>query len=151
VTIIKHTWKFGILRSVVIDSDPATWEFYDFLVKMDGVKMLIPDLTFQVIGQVDKRQPIIRKPDSETIYLLYEMESYALIPLATRVENLISFLNGVEYMWIGNENETILKVTDANLKEARQLIETFAKNNPGIDTDFWEMQCFPGLTLGFPL
>ncbi|MCA6364293.1 MAG: hypothetical protein IM638_14740 [Bacteroidetes bacterium] len=149
--MIKKMWKFGILRSVNIDTNPAAWEFYDFLEKLDVVRELIPDMNFRVIGEIDKRQPIICKTESETVYLLYEMDSYSLIPLATHVENLIRFLDGVEYMWIGNENETILKVTDANLKEARQLIETFAKNNPGIDTDFWEMQCFPGLTLGFPL
>ncbi|MGL5892266.1 MAG: hypothetical protein ACRC3B_20405, partial [Bacteroidia bacterium] len=108
---IKREWKFGIIRRVSINQEPAAWEYYDYLTQMDGVKVLLKDEVFQVIGEVDNMQPIIQKQGSETVYALLEMGSYDLIPLASSLNKLITFLDAAEKMWQNNPNDTILDVT----------------------------------------
>lgn len=148
---INKEWKFGILRSVSINENTTTWEYYDYLTQMDGVKALMKEDIFQVIGEIDSMHPIIQKQNSKTVYALLEMESYQLIPLASSLNSLIPFLDSAEKMWLNSPNDTILDTTHENIQQAQQIIELFLNENPGIDSAFWEMECFAGLNIGFSL
>jgi hypothetical protein len=147
----KQKWHFGMIRKVSIDEDEAAWEIYDYLYTFPEVQRLFDNQPFRVIGEVDGMMPLARKKGEEKVFALSEMETYEIIPVASGLKQLVPFLNEVQKMWNGHPGETTLPVTEQNLAKARELLEFFQHENPGINPDFWEINCFPGLNLGFQL
>lgn len=146
----KKKWNFGIGK-VAIDEDEAVWEIYDYMYRFPEIQRLFDNQPFSVIGEVNGMAALARKKGEEKIFVISEMEAYEIIPVASGLKQLVSFLDEVQKMWDAEPGATILKATEQNLAKARELLAVFEKENPGVDLDYLEYQCFDGLNMGFPL
>jgi hypothetical protein len=143
-------WRFGIGK-IEINEDEAVWEIYDYMYRFADFQRLFDDQPFCVIGEVNGLAALARKKGEEKIFLVSEMETKEIIPVASGLTELVCFLDEVQKMWDVRPGATILDATQQNLAKARELLEVFEKDNPGCDPDYWEYQCFAGLTICFPL
>jgi hypothetical protein len=148
---VDRTWRFGALRQVALNTDPSAWEEMDHLLKMDRVLELLAGRALRVIGEVDQRIALVQRDDEPVVFVLFEFEPAALLPVAADVAALVAFLDDAAGLWVGHGEDCILPTTADNLELAQIMLEAFEAANPGCDAAFWEQQCFAGLNMGFPL
>jgi hypothetical protein len=151
MTSVDRTWKFGALRNVVVNTDPAAWEEMDYLLKMDSVITLLAGRTLHVIGEADQMTQLVRLGDDPTIHALIVLDTASLFPVAANLNTLTAFLDDVASFWYGREQNYTLDTTHDNLELAQIMLESFEAANPGCDVGFWEYHCLAGLNMGFPL
>ena len=151
MTTVNRTWKYGQLRNVVLNTDPAAWEEMDYLLKIDGVVELLAGRALNVVGEVDGMTALVRLDGDPGVHVLWQGQTWGLTKVATNVTTLAALLDDAALLWVGHEHDYGLPTTNDNLELARIMLESFVAANPGCDADFWEYQCFAGLNMGFPL
>ncbi len=148
---VARTWKFGAIRHVTVNTDPAAWEEMDYLLKIDRVVDLLAGRALRVVGEADQMTALVLVGDDETVQALFEGETCALFPVASNVANLVSFLDDIAALWSGHEDRYTLDTTKDNVELAMLMLDEFVAANPGCDVGFWEYHCLAGLNMGFPL
>lgn len=151
MTLLKQKWEFGIIHTVEISEYETDWEIYLYLYEIEAITQLFDNQTFRVIGEIDRMIPLLQITGKPDVFALSEMESYSLFKVASTMNQLINFLSDAEKVWQNKPDSTILEATNDNLTRAHFLLNKFSQNNPGVNPDFWEGQCFSGLNMRFPL
>lgn len=151
MTPINRTWKFGAMRHVTVNTDPAAWKEMDYLLKIDRFLKLLAGRTMRIIGEADQMTTLMLIGDDETVQALFEGETYALFPVAANITQLTKFLDDVAGLWFGHEDRYTLDTTRDNKELAEIMLDEFVAANPGCDVGFWEYHCLAGLNMGFPL
>lgn len=148
---VARTWRFGAIRHVRVNTDPAAWEEMDYLLALSSVVDLLAGRELRVIGEADQMTALVLVGDDETVHALFEGETSALFPVAANITSLVSFLDDVAALWSGCEHRYTLDTTSDNRELATLMLDEFVAANPGCDVGFWEYHCLAGLNMGFPL
>lgn len=143
----QQQWQFGLISKVILDNNPETWDLNAYLYDYEEVKSFFEYQPFEIVGEVDGRTTLVKKNNATEIYAIDEWDKIYIFPVATSLETLIAFLDEIAILWCDIPTETIIK--DKAL--ALEILDNFDKNNPHISSEFWEIHCFAGLNISFPL
>jgi hypothetical protein len=151
MNVFHHTWRFGALRQVVINSDSSAWRSLDYLARMPRVVALVEGRTMRIIGEADRMTALVQLGDEPTVYALLTLDSANLFPVAANVQTLVATLDDLASLWHGRERSYTLDSSADNIELAQIMLDAFDASNPGCDVGFWEYHCLSGLNMGFPL
>lgn len=125
--------------------------FADFLYikNTEVVKSRFINAEIRVVGVADQGIPIVSVKGHSGLFAIDYLDHYVIVQIADGVDSLYKFLNEVEKLWAFSSSSINLDIQEDKIIQAIALAEDFKKENPNSDFGFWEIECFPGLNLGF--
>jgi hypothetical protein len=147
------TFKFGGLRSVVI-SPNATESMelvadFMYIKDIEKVKSVFLNTKFNIIGIADQAIPIVKSVENKELFAIDYINDYIIIKVANTLDSLLRFLDRIQKIWKSSNSIINLNLSEENNILAISAFNDFKSENPGCDFSFWEIECLPGLNLGF--
>jgi hypothetical protein len=146
-------FKFGGIRSVAISSD-ATENIelvadFIYIKDIEKVKSMFTNSSISIVGIADQAIPLVKSVENEGLFAIDYINDYIIIKVANTLDSLLVFLDRMQELWKQSSSMINLNLSEENNILAISAFNDFKSENQGCDFSFWEIECLPGLNLGF--